>query len=89
MQHRLRPLLIIALLAPLGGCAGFGDYMAYTADPFHRPHQVTVTAENGARAYGKNASSADLAPEAGQPWPTSYPVDPTIMEIAKQDKAVQ
>ncbi len=84
-----RPYLVIALLVPLAGCAGFGDFAFHTADPFHTPHKVAKQSDNIVLAYGKTTPPAALAPEAGQPWPTSYPMDPTIVEIEKQDKAVQ
>jgi len=89
MQRRLRPFLMIASLAPLAGCAGFGDFAVHTADPLHRPYKVAETSENITLAYGKAAPAVKLSPEADQPWPTSYPEDPTIVEIEKSDKGVQ
>jgi hypothetical protein len=57
-------------------------------DPFHAPHRVKSDSANVALAHGKSPASANLAPEPGQPWPTSYPVDPTIMDIERSGSGV-
>jgi len=46
------------------------------------------TTENVALAHGKQAPTANLTPQPGQPWPTSYPMDPTIMSIESGGNAV-
>ena len=88
MSPQLRPLLILALLAPLAGCSGVGGFAWHTFYPFHTAHRVKDEATNVARAHGKSPASAKLTPQPGQPWPTSYPVDPTIMDIERSGNGV-
>jgi hypothetical protein len=94
MLQSLRPRLLsilggIGLLGPLAGCSGFGGFVAHTADPFSRPYVVAGNStENVAQAHGKVAPTSALLPKAGQPWPTSYPMDPTIMSIEASGSGV-
>ncbi len=89
MPKGLRLGLTIAALLPLAGCAGFPTFVLNTFDPFHTPHKVKGDAENLKLAYGEQVPGAGLTPEAGQPWPTSYPMDPTLMDVSKQDKGIR
>jgi len=96
MRQSLRTLLkplavpfLVVLAPPLVGCAGFGNFNAHTFDPLHRPYVVASNAtENVALAHGKQVQSAELLPKAGQPWPTAYPMDPTIMDIERAGTGV-
>jgi len=94
MPNHPRPRLLpiagsVMLLCPLAGCAGFGDFTAHTFNPFSRPYVVASnTTENVALSHGKEAPEAALVPKPGQPWPTAYPMDPTIMSIESGGQAV-
>jgi hypothetical protein len=88
MQRRLNLIFLLTLLVPLAGCAGFGSFVGDTANPFRAPHRVKNDSENALLAHGKSVPVATLSPAPGQPWPTSYPTDPTIMSIERSGSAV-
>lgn len=79
-----RASVLLLAAGGLAGCTGFGGFVAHTFDPFHRPYRVASNStENVALSHGLQAAGADMRPTPGQPWPTSYPMDPTIISIEK------
>lgn len=93
MRHRARSvptrslssslcLAIPAMLAlSLSGCAGVGNYLETTVNPFGNPNAPKGNAINMQRARGTDVAVAPILPQPGDVWPGKLRPVPTLGEI--------
>lgn len=67
----------------LSGCAGMGNYVSSTLDPFGTPNAPTGNSVNMQRARGSEVAVKPILPQAGNVWPGKLQPIPTIGEIQK------
>ncbi|HQT60131.1 MAG TPA: hypothetical protein PLV07_05890 [Acidiphilium sp.] len=67
----------------LSGCAGVGNYLSSTLNPFGDPNAPAGDAVNMQRARGDNVAVQPLRPEPGDVWPGKAAPIPTLGEIQK------
>lgn len=77
---RVNPLALCAALL-LSGCAGVGNYLHSTLDPFGDPNAPHGYALNMQRARGNQVAVAPIMPQAGDIWPGKVRPIPTLSDI--------
>ncbi|WP_201727854.1 hypothetical protein [Acidocella sp. C78] len=78
-----RALASGGVLLLLSGCAGVGNYLSSTLNPFGDPNAPAGDAVNMQRARGDNVAVQPLRPEPGDVWPGKAAPIPTLGEIQK------
>lgn len=76
-------LLPCSLLLLLSGCAGMGNYMHSTLDPFGDPNAPASDTINMQRARGNEVAVQPILPQPGDVWPGKLQPVPTLGEIQK------
>ena len=81
----MRRTALLASLALLTGCTGFGEFISHTfTPPGVNPNIPMADSENIRRALGQQSDIAPLQPEAGNVWPTPQGPEPTLADIQQQ-----
>ncbi|TWB10301.1 hypothetical protein [Gluconacetobacter diazotrophicus] len=77
--------LVLPLLVPQAGCAGFGKLMADDATfPGANPNMPVGDAENLRRARGEAASDQPILPQGGNMWPGPPAPLPTLGDASRE-----
>ncbi|MGC9269600.1 hypothetical protein [Acidiphilium sp.] len=83
-----KPLsLAVSLVVPgtlalmLSGCAGVGNYLETTVNPFGNPNAPAGDSLNMQRARGNDVAVAPILPQPGDVWPGPVRPVPTLNDI--------
>ena len=84
MKTLSRPLTLAvpgAMALLLSGCAGVGNYLGSTLNPFGDPNAPKGYALNMQRARGNDVAVAPILPQPGDVWPGPVRPVPTLSDI--------
>ena len=82
----MRRIALLASLALLPGCTGFGEFLNHTFSlPGQNPNLPMADSENVRRSLGQAGDVVPLLPEPGNVWPGPQQPDPTLADLQRAE----
>ncbi|MBC7800606.1 MAG: hypothetical protein H7Z10_08280, partial [Gemmatimonadaceae bacterium] len=87
-MRRIATFGLLAVLAPLTGCTGFGEFISHTfTAPGANPNLPMADSQNVRRALGELATIEPLTPEPGNVWPGPQAPEPSLRDLQQEQNS--